>query len=95
MKISIDTKGDTREEIRKAVEMLSSFLEESEDAGPAHEAGPYAGTAAKISHSSGAGSTVDVRDILIENKEEEIKIPEPKIVDNVEKKDEAYRIISY
>ena len=100
MKITIDTKSDTREEIQKVVEMLSSFLGNSapdSDRPPGPE--KHEPSHGRIPDSAGIQASqenaVDVRDILIENKEEEIKMPEPKIVENVEKKKDDYRILTY
>lgn len=98
MKITIDTKSDTREEIQKVVEILSSFLENSApDSGPSgpekHE--PDYGRIQSPAHPVSQKNAVDVRDILIENREEEIKMPEPKIVDSVEKKKDDYKIVTY
>ena len=100
MKITIDTKSDTREEIQKVVEMLSSFLGNSAPDGkeppvPEKQEHSYGRIPGSDGIPASQENAVDVRDILIENKEEEIKMPEPEIVENVEKKKDDYKIMTY
>ena len=109
MKITIDTRNDSREEIKKVIDALYSFLGESlteSDNSQSRLSSQTQDQSSRMDLPGIFGNSQkpakvepevigEVSGMFTENREEEVKIPEPKVVDKVEKSDNDYKIAPY
>ncbi len=105
MKITIDTKEDSRHELRKVAEMLNSILEadivapnESSNPEPIVGEGIFGMFSNNSEESAPATQPTggnELAGFFAENKEESVNIEEPKVVEGVKKDDEDVRIVPY
>ncbi len=106
MKITIDTKVDSRHEIKKVVDMLTAIIEaEAVSGGAAGSAEPIVGEGIFGMFSSNSEESApatqpsggnELAGFFAENKEEKVDISEPNVVEGVKKDDdEDVRIVPY
>ncbi len=107
MKITIDTKADSRHEIKKVVDMLNAIIEvESSPGGAAGGPEPIVGEGIFGMFSSNSEENApstqlsggnELAGFFAENKEEKVNLEEQKIVEGVKKadEDEDIRIVPY
>ncbi|MBS3133406.1 hypothetical protein J4470_04795 [Candidatus Woesearchaeota archaeon] len=109
MKITIDTKEDSHDEIRKIVNMLNSLIEANlaEQSEQSSEPQPIVGEgifgmfsgnreeeAPAAMPETPSGS--EVEGMLAENREESVDLPEPKVIEDVKRhSDDEPRIVPY
>lgn len=103
MKITIDTKADSRHEIKKVVDMLNSLIEaEAASGGASGEPQPVVGegifgmfssNSEENAQSSQPAAGNELAGFFSETKEENAEMPEQKIVEGVNKED--LRIVPY
>ncbi len=107
MKITIDTKEDSRHELRKVIDMLNSILE-AEAAAPGTPSsaepvvgegifGMFSGNSEETAPSSQPSGGSELAGFFSENKEESVNLEERKVVEGVKKadEDEDIRIVPY
>ena len=104
MKITIDTKEDTHEEIKKVIDILTSMvgsLPSNQDS----ESEPVVGEgifgmfsdnkAEEESEKPETPSASEVAGMFSENREEQVNVPEPDVVDDVKKDDDEPSVVPY
>ncbi len=104
MKITIDTKADSRNEIKKVVDMLNAIME-AEGASPGATGslkpvvgdgifGMFSSNSEESAPSQPAAGS-ELAGFFSEHKEEQVEAPEQKVVEGVKKEDNDLRIVPY